>query len=259
MSDGIRFEIALNALTLRLPEKVKDGVCKFCDQPVDRDGMFCLLCLPDIEAIGSADYGKAHGLLYRACGFNRFAGRPASRSNVPKPAKLQSVPEVATCDHCGASFNKSQPKKRFCSRKCTRIVERRRYRMKHNPNLKPRVLGVCQRCGDSCEMYVCGDCQYDLLRGNRNKRRKSLKGVKSEFYTHTEIAERDGWQCQLCRKKVNKRLKHPDPMCASIDHIVPISKGGTDMRANVQLAHLVCNMSKGNRTLAEGEQLRLLG
>jgi predicted nucleic acid-binding Zn ribbon protein len=259
MVDGIRFEIALDVLSLRLPDKAKDGVCKFCDQPIDRDGMFCLSCLPDIEAIGASEYRKVYALLHRACGFNRFANRPTSRSNVPKPVSIRLPTPVAPCNHCGALFEQRQPTQKCCSKKCTRIAEKRRYRMRRNPNLKPRVLGVCQKCRAACMAYVCDSCQYDLARGRRSKRRKSLKGVESEFYTHNEIAERDGWRCQLCRKMVNKRLKYPHPMCASIDHIVPISKGGTDVRVNVQLAHLVCNMSKGNRTLAEGEQLRLLG
>jgi len=267
MSDGIRFEIALNALTLRFPEKVKDGVCKFCDQPVDRDGMFCLLCLPDIEAIGSADYGKTHGLLYRACGFNRFAGRPASRSNVPK---LPPPTTVAACDHCGASFDKWHPKKRFCSQRCNQIAEKRRARARKNRDYKPRVLGVCQHCGDSCEIYVCRDCQqaslkqyrklnYDKICDSKRRYRKTLRGVVSEPYGKIEIAERDGWQCQLCKKKVDRRLKYPHLMSMSIDHIVPISQGGTDVRSNVQLAHFSCNSKKHNNVWGEGEQLRLLG
>lgn len=33
---------------------------------------------------------------------------------------------------------------------------------------------------------------------------------------------------------------------ASIDHIVPLSRGGTDAADNVQLAHKICNWRKGN-------------
>lgn len=33
----------------------------------------------------------------------------------------------------------------------------------------------------------------------------------------------------------------------SIDHIRPLSKGGTHTWDNVQLAHLKCNIKKGNR------------
>jgi 5-methylcytosine-specific restriction endonuclease McrA len=273
MVDGIRFEIALDVLSLRLPDKAKDGVCKFCDQPIDRDGMFCLSCLPDIEAIGASEYGKAHGLLYRACGFNRFANRPTSRSNVPKPLKSlnpKSVPEITTCDHCGASFDKWHPRMRFCSQKCNRIAETRRARSRKNPNYKPRVLGACQHCGNNCETYVCRDCQqasvekyrklnYDKIRNSKRKYRKTLRGVESEPYTHNEIAQRDGWRCQLCKKKVDRRLKYPHLMSMSIDHIVPISRGGTDVRSNVQLAHFSCNSKKHNNVWGEGEQLRLLG
>lgn len=41
-------------------------------------------------------------------------------------------------------------------------------------------------------------------------------------------------------------LKCPDPGSPSIDHILPISKGGNDTIANVQLAHFECNWIKGD-------------
>jgi 5-methylcytosine-specific restriction endonuclease McrA len=34
-----------------------------------------------------------------------------------------------------------------------------------------------------------------------------------------------------------------------MDHIVPISKGGTHTLDNVQMAHRFCNLSKGNRSI----------
>jgi 5-methylcytosine-specific restriction endonuclease McrA len=273
MVDGIRFEIALNALTVRLPEKVKNGVCKFCGCLTGRSGLYCLSCLPDLASIAYVEYGKIYNSLHAACGFGPAARRPMSRSNVPeppKPLKTTFVASVAACDHCGALFDKWHPKRRFCSIKCTRIVERRRYRMNRNPNLKPRVLGVCQHCGNNCEAYVCRDCKrasskeyrktnHDKIRSRKRKYRKTLRGVVSEPYSNLEIAERDGWRCQLCRRKVDRRLKHPDLMSMSIDHIVPISRGGTDVRSNVQLAHFSCNSKKNNKVWGEGEQLRLLG
>lgn len=150
------------------------------------------------------------------------------------------------CDPC------KQEKTREYQRRYVELHGRKKYK-------KPIKRGVCRRCEVKCENYVCNDCQRDVVEQGRRKYRERLQGIESEPYTSREIAERDGWRCQLCRKPVHPAKRHPDQMCASIDHIVPISQGGTDVRANVQLAHLFCNMSKGNRALPDGEQLRLLG
>lgn len=59
------------------------------------------------------------------------------------------------------------------------------------------------------------------------------------------IFERDGWTCQLCYTPVDPKLNKRHPMMASLDHIVPLSCGGTHEPSNVQLAHLICNIKKG--------------
>ncbi|MFZ2809419.1 MAG: HNH endonuclease [Desulfosalsimonadaceae bacterium] len=75
------------------------------------------------------------------------------------------------------------------------------------------------------------------------KRKRAIrKGVTVEKFKAAEIYERDGWICQLCHKKVNKRLRYPNPLSRSLDHIMPISLGGTHERKNVQLAHYKCNV-----------------
>lgn len=54
--------------------------------------------------------------------------------------------------------------------------------------------------------------------------------------------------CGICGKPVDKKLKWPDPMCAVIDHIVPVNKGGhpSDLN-NLQLAHMCCNRIKSDK------------
>lgn len=92
----------------------------------------------------------------------------------------------------------------------------------------------------------------------RNRTRRALKQTTQvESINEKEIYLRDGWICQHCKKKVNKKLKHPDPMSPSLDHIVPLSRGGTHTYSNVQLAHLTCNISKHTSVLPQGEQMRL--
>ena len=54
--------------------------------------------------------------------------------------------------------------------------------------------------------------------------------------------------CALCGRPVDFTLKYPHPMSATIDHIIPIVRGGhpSDMD-NLQLAHLTCNRQKTDK------------
>lgn len=55
--------------------------------------------------------------------------------------------------------------------------------------------------------------------------------------------------CAICGRPVNFDLRFPDPWSATVDHIVPISKGGNPADiANMQLAHLQCNRLKASKT-----------
>lgn len=91
--------------------------------------------------------------------------------------------------------------------------------------------------------------------GNR-KHRAVKRGARHEQYLDSCVFDRDGWVCGICGRKINKRLKYPHPRSKSIDHIVPLSKGGSDSPINVQAAHLRCNLSKN---AGSGGQLRLVG
>lgn len=54
--------------------------------------------------------------------------------------------------------------------------------------------------------------------------------------------------CGICGRPVDKSLKFPDPMSAVIDHIIPVTKGGSpDDIDNLQLAHMCCNRAKSDK------------
>jgi hypothetical protein len=54
--------------------------------------------------------------------------------------------------------------------------------------------------------------------------------------------------CGICGMPVDKSLKYPNPMSPTVDHIIPISRGGhpSDMD-NLQLAHWICNRKKSDK------------
>jgi len=90
------------------------------------------------------------------------------------------------------------------------------------------------------------------------RKRWALKHTTQvESINEKEVYLRDSWKCQICHKREHKTLKYPNPICASLDHIIPLSKGGTHTYKNVQLAHFGCNASKGPRVISKGEQMSL--
>ena len=63
--------------------------------------------------------------------------------------------------------------------------------------------------------------------------------------------------CGICGKPVDMTLRYPNPMSKTIDHIIPINRGGhpSDID-NLQLAHLTCNLNKADRLLTEAAPMQ---
>lgn len=91
--------------------------------------------------------------------------------------------------------------------------------------------------------------QRETQRYHSGLRRARIRDVPSEPYTRAEVYKRDDGVCQVCRKPVDWHLAYPDLLSLSVDHRVPISRGGSDTLANVQLTHLRCNLKKGTKIL----------
>jgi hypothetical protein len=72
-----------------------------------------------------------------------------------------------------------------------------------------------------------------------------------------EAFKRDGWRCHICRRKLKHTTRWPHPRTPSLDHLIPLTRGGLHLPANVATACLSCNSSKGNR--GGNEQLLLIG
>ncbi|MDD6230406.1 MAG: HNH endonuclease [Lactimicrobium massiliense] len=83
----------------------------------------------------------------------------------------------------------------------------------------------------------------------RNRPDKDGK-FRAAFDKNKKIIYATQTVCAICGKPVDFSLKFPDPMSPTIDHIIPIAKGGhpSDL-ANMQLAHLACNRAKSDKVL----------
>lgn len=75
--------------------------------------------------------------------------------------------------------------------------------------------------------------------------------METRFKSRAEIleaiAQRDGFHCYLCNKHFT------DKAPPTIDHYIPLSRGGDWHIDNLKLAHRICNVRKGNRIFVDGK------
>lgn len=64
------------------------------------------------------------------------------------------------------------------------------------------------------------------------------------------IAEDCGWRCSYCGTEVSIKMGSGEKL-ATIDHKVPLSRGGTWKRYNLTCACHGCNQEKGDKTVEE--------
>lgn len=161
--------------------------------------------------------------------------------------------QTATCEHCGAAtkvFKSSGRVARWCSRACKAKAER----------MKKVQAKACEWCAQAFETartaqrFCCKDCQQQAAAKRRvtdgggcHSRRAKKYGVRFEVIDPVTIFQRDRWMCQLCLAPIDPSLSWPHPACATLDHKVPMSKGGDHVVENLQAAHAACNLQKRNK------------
>lgn len=164
------------------------------------------------------------------------------------------------------AYRKANPKKikvynkAYRKANCEKAKAKRKAWRNANPEgAKARDKACRETNKEKIKAYDRAYCKAnpDKNRASVHKHRALKYQTQVEPINDKRIFIRDGWICQICRQKVDKKLKYPNPKSASLDHIIPLSKGGTHTHNNVQLAHLKCNMEKYINTLPQGEQVRL--
>lgn len=98
----------------------------------------------------------------------------------------------------------------------------------------------CSRTGKRKPCSHCKECRRTMKR----VRAGLMRNTQVEPIDRTAVAERDGWTCSICRGVVTR-----DDW--SLDHIKPLSRGGTHTHDNVAIAHFGCNAKKRDGARAQ--------
>ena len=113
------------------------------------------------------------------------------------------------------------------------------------------LRGTCRRCmRKHTARHTTNNPQ---MRKNREiKRRDAAQGFGATNDIRRKLLGRDKGICLLCNKQIRTFSS------AEIDHLTPVSKGGTNNLWNLCLAHAQCNKEKHNKTLDEHKEWRRL-
>lgn len=133
-------------------------------------------------------------------------------------------------------------------RSCARISKKERNRERYatgelyTPKTKtPRVCVMCGTEHAYPDAKCCSPiCKQRLRKDEKRRRKARMRSTQTEPINDYYVFERDGWRC-------SRDESVPHPNAPTVDHVIPLAKGGTHTYDNVRCAHFMCNCLKSDR------------
>lgn len=121
------------------------------------------------------------------------------------------------------------------------LIKKREYRMRNLHSIREKDRSWAK-------------ANPEKVHARNHRRRARIRAAFVEDVRLSVLRERDGDSCCICRAQIDFSLKDRHPMMVSLEHLVPLSRGGKHSYANTALSHLSCNRSKNVKTLEEVRQ-----
>ena len=159
------------------------------------------------------------------------------------------------CEWCLEPFTTEYETKQYCSRA---HKERAAQFRKNNRRRTVKTIFArkCIGCAvdfttsNNQKLYCSADCRKWITEQMKRQRDKDYQNARTPSFKRRIYFASDGI-CGICEHPIDLRLKWPNLMSYSIDHIVPRSLGGTHGANNLRAAHLGCNAKRGNKPLEQ--------
>lgn len=183
------------------------------------------------------------------------------RSALGYQNKLAKAPVIyRLCKFCGKQFQVSNETRVFCSKGCSykhtkkTISDSWHDSKKHRPHFKEIECSYCSRPVTVPSSFTQKIVSHPECKVERKKARNRIKQTRRRGYRATlrnlsveNMGDRDNWTCHICREPVNPLLPSNHREGASVDHVIPLSRGGSDEPENLKLSHWICNVRKSNK------------
>lgn len=217
------------------------GNCRFCDHALDgQSKRFCTTCLPPLgQWRDKRSYHRRYMLLRSIT--DEGVENGAVRTHTPIPPHhpaWQQPPKPPR--HCGCgTLIESGTMCEACRTQRRSAGAKSAWARKHASWQIEGLLALMAGC--AIPRYYDNHHKRRSLAERRARAQRS-----SDKPTAARLAQRDGWTCHICGKAVDPDLiGSMNKYRPIVDHLVPISQGGTDDMANARLAHLRCNAKRG--------------
>lgn len=189
----------------------------------------------------------------RECGFElQRRERAAARYKRHGVDGEYSPVKFAPCGACGKPFRVRRGRKE-CSDECAFSTDAATLLSLAAP--KASVMGkaaVCKEChkpyavqyGVKLRDYCSHECQAKRSHRIHRALNKALSRgcTVTECVDPRDVFERDGYRCWICGGETSGKV--PDAKAPTLDHVTPVSEGGSHTMDNLRCAHFRCNWER---------------
>lgn len=197
------------------------------------------MVLPPLKTVTCCTCGKAFTYEYRGKRYRKYCSAACiAHTRRPDP----NAGRLYHCDQCGVEYRPFRTQQRFCSGAC-----RSAWAFKNNPAYREKCMARAAARLKTVAGRRLAKCRNKI----KKYRRRLLIGASLESFHPTDVFKRDRWRCQLCGCKVTRATGEYSPTQATLDHIVPLSRGGSHTTANVQTACRQCNSKKHTKIVGQ--------